>query len=149
MKVEDLLAQTDRSDCAIPQNWTVAAAIDHLQTLKTSALIVTAAEKPVGILSAREVLGCLLEHRERPFSEILVEEAMTRQMVVAEAHQELGDALAAMLQADVTHLPVVDAGRIVGLLTLATLVRRQIDSLTAELHYLQNYISDLHEADDD
>jgi hypothetical protein len=37
----------------------------------------------------------------------------------------------------------------VGVLPLAALVRRQIDSLTAELHYLQDYISDLHEADQD
>jgi IMP dehydrogenase len=147
MKVKDLLGQADHAGHAVPQNWTVAAAIDHLQALKTSALIVTAAETPVGVFSAREVLNCLLAHRERPLAEILVAEAMNRQMVVAEADGELGEAVAAVLQADLTHLPVVAGGRIVGILDLATLARHQIDSLTAELHHLQNYISDLHEAD--
>ncbi len=149
MKIKDLLVQPDHSGRAVPQTWTVAAAIEHLRTLKTSALVVTAAEAPVGVFSAREVLRCLLAHRERPFSEIPLAEAMTRQAVVAEANDDVGHLLAAMLQADLTHLPVVDAGRIVGLLTLATLVRRQIDSLVAELHHLQNYIADLHGAEDD
>jgi IMP dehydrogenase len=71
---------------------------------------------------------------------------MTRQLVVAEPDEELSEAMATMLQADIKHLPVVSEGRIVGILTLAALVRRQIGNLTAELHYLQDYISDLHEA---
>jgi IMP dehydrogenase len=57
--------------------------------------------------------------------------------------------LDAMLQADATHLAVMTAGRLVGVLPLGSLVRRQIASLKAELHYLQDYISDLHEASQD
>jgi IMP dehydrogenase len=150
MKVKDLLVgQPDHIGRAVPQTWTVAAAIDHLRVLKTSALVVTAAEAPVGVFSAREVLRCLLAHPGRPLSEIPLAEAMTRQAIVAEASDEVSHLLAAMLQADLTHLPVVAAGRLVGVLPLASLVRHQIDRLTAELHYLQNYIDDLHGAEDD
>lgn len=146
MKVKDLLGQRDLMVHAVAETLTVAAAIDHMQTLKTSALIVTAANTPVGIFSEGDVIRCFLQHRDRPFSEIPLQEAMTRQLVVAEPEEDLGKAMATMLQADIKHLPVVAGGRIVGILTLAALVRRQIGTLTAELHYLQDYISDLHAA---
>ena len=149
MKIKDLLGQGDHFDHSLPQTGTVAAAIDRLQASKTRVLITTAGQTPVGVFGAREVLGCLLAHPGRPFSEILVEEVMTRQPVVAEAEAELGGVVDAMLQADATHLAVMTAGRLVGVLPLGSLVRRQIASLKAELHYLQDYISDLHEASQD
>lgn len=146
MKVKDLLGQSDLVVHAVAETLTVAAAIDRMQDLKTSALIVTAAGNPVGIFSERDVIRCFLQHRDRTFNEIRLKEVMTRQLVVAEPEEDMGEAMATMLQADIKHLPVVADGRIVGILTLAALVRRQIGNLTAELHYLQDYISDLHEA---
>jgi IMP dehydrogenase len=149
MKIKDLLGHAGRTDQTVPQTETVAAAIDQLQTSQTRVLIATAGETPAGVFGAREVLGCLLAHRGRSLSDILVQEVMTRQPVVAEAEAELPSVVDAVLQADATHLAVMDAGRLAGVLPLAALVRHQIDSLRAELHYLQDYISDLHEADQD
>jgi IMP dehydrogenase len=149
MKIKDLLGLVDHIDHSVPQTGTVAAAIEQLQTSQTRVLIATAGETPVGVFGEREVLHCLLAHRGRPLSDILVQEVMTRQPVVAEAEAELAGVVDAVLQADATHLAVMDAGRLAGVLPLGALVRQRIDSLTAELHYLQDYISDLHEADQD
>jgi IMP dehydrogenase len=149
MKIKDLLGQGEYIGQTVPQTAAVAVAIERLQASKTRVLIATAGQTPVGVFGAREVLRCLLVHGGRPFSEILVEEAMTRQPVVAEAEAELDSVADAMLQADATHLAVVEAGRLVGILPLAALVRPRIESLKADLHYLQDYISDLHEADQD
>jgi signal-transduction protein with cAMP-binding, CBS, and nucleotidyltransferase domain len=51
-----------------------------------------------------------------------------------------------MIQADIRHLPVVEDRRISGMLTISDLVKHQVGELTAELHYLQEYISDLQDA---
>ena len=54
--------------------------------------------------------------------------------------------LGEMIKADIRHLPVVDNQRIVCMLTIADLVKHHVGELTAELHYLQDYITDLQDA---
>ena len=47
------------------------------------------------------------------------------------------------------HLPVIKAGKIIGMLTLNDLIEQRIDSLTTENHQLKDYIDDLHDAGQD
>jgi signal-transduction protein with cAMP-binding, CBS, and nucleotidyltransferase domain len=51
-----------------------------------------------------------------------------------------------MIQADIRHLPVVKDQQIVSMLTISDLVKHHVGELTAELHYLQEYITDLQDA---
>jgi signal-transduction protein with cAMP-binding, CBS, and nucleotidyltransferase domain len=51
-----------------------------------------------------------------------------------------------MTKADITHLPVMEEKRIVGMLTLKDLLEHQIEALTDEIHQLRDYIADLHDA---
>jgi IMP dehydrogenase len=51
-----------------------------------------------------------------------------------------------MTKADITHLPVMEEKRFVGMLTLKDLLEHQIEALTDEIHQLRDYISDLHDA---
>ena len=78
-----------------------------------------------------------------------VEEAMTSKLIVAEPEEEVSAAMATMIKAGIRHLPVIENGRIIGMLTIGDLVEHQVGTLTAEIHYLQDYISDLHDADQD
>jgi len=57
--------------------------------------------------------------------------------------------MARMIKADITHLPLIEQKKIVGMLTLKDLMKHQIDSLTDEIHQLKDYIADLHEAGQD
>ena len=54
--------------------------------------------------------------------------------------------LGEMIKADIRHLPVVVNNQIAGMLTISDLVKYHVGELTAELHYLQDYITDLHDA---
>jgi IMP dehydrogenase len=55
-----------------------------------------------------------------------------------------------MIQTDIRHLPVIgQGGKLAGMLSIRDLVQQQVGSLTAELHYLQDYIADLQEAGQD
>ena len=54
--------------------------------------------------------------------------------------------MAMMIKADIRHLPVVEDRRIVSMLTISDLVKHHVGELTAELHYLQEYITDLQDA---
>ena len=54
-----------------------------------------------------------------------------------------------MIKSDSRHLPVMQNKKILGVLTLKDLAGFQIELLTDEIHALQDYIDDLHEAAQD
>ena len=53
------------------------------------------------------------------------------------------------LKSDLDHLPVMDDDIIIGLLAFKDLVEVQLEALTDEIHQLNDYIEDLHEAGQD
>lgn len=132
--------------CTIESRASLEDAIEEMASKKVSALIVLKEDRPAGILAEGDILKCHLKDRAKPFTEISVETAMTERLIVAEADEPVHDAMSAMIQSDIRHLPVMDGRKIAGVLTMNDLVKHQIGSLTAEIHYLQDYITDLQNA---
>lgn len=149
MQIQDLLRNKGREAKTINADRTVEEAIDRLASDHVSALVVTENDRPVGLFAERDVLRCHIRIRSRLFAEVRVREAMTNKLIVAEPEDTIETAMATMIQADIRHLPVVQSQKIIGMLTITDLVRQQIGDLKAELHYLQDYISDLHDASRD
>ena len=149
MNVEQLLSEKGRRVATIADTESVERAINEMAAQQTSALIVTAGGQPVGLFAERDVLRCHLKYPEQPFSAICLRDAMTRKLIVAEAGEEIRMAMAMMIKADIRHLPVVKQEQVVGMLTISDLVEHQVQALEADLHYLQEYISDLQDAKED
>jgi IMP dehydrogenase len=149
MKVRELVAEMGRPVNTIEAEQSVEEAISKMAAAGASALIVMEAGRPAGIFAERDVLRCHLENRKRHFDAVSVGEAMTRKLIVAEPEEAVSAAMATMIKSGIRHLPVIENGRIVGMLTIGDLVEHQVGTLTAEIHYLQDYISDLQNADRD
>jgi IMP dehydrogenase len=113
---------------------------------QTSALIIMDGETPVGIFTERDVLRCHVAWRHRLFRDMPLAEAMTNKLIVAQPEDLASSAMAMMIKADIRHLPVVKDQQIVSMLTISDLVKHHVGELTAELHYLQEYITDLQDA---
>jgi predicted transcriptional regulator len=71
---------------------------------------------------------------------------MTARLITAGPADEVSRVITTMVQADITHLPVMAENKIIGMLTLNDLIERQLESLNDEIHQLKDYIEDLHEA---
>lgn len=149
MRIRELLEQKGRPIHTIGQECSVAEAVVRLMDNKTGALIVMKADQPVGIFTERDLLRCHGRRDGRGVDAVRVEEAMTNKLIVAEPEEDIETAMATMIQADIRHLPVIAERRIVGMLTLGDLVKQQLGDLKAELHYLHDYISNLHDASRD
>ena len=149
MEVLALLKDKARKVLRIASNQTVDDAICLMASGKVSALLVTENDQPAGIFSERDVFHTYLRNKSTAFSEIILENAMMRNLIVAETEDAVTTVMARMIKADITHLPVIEDKKIVGILTLKDLMEHQIDSLTDEIHQLENYIADLHEAGQD
>jgi CBS domain-containing protein len=99
----------------------VADAAEVLYGEGVGAVLVGAPEELLGVLSERDVVA-LVAHRRDPET-TLVRDAMTTPAVHVEAADTLLDAAALALVLGVRHLPVVDAGRVVGVVSVRDLVR--------------------------
>ena len=149
MEVLAFLKDKARTVLKIASNQTVDDAICLMTNGKVSALLVTENDQPAGIFSERDVFHTYLRNKSTAFSEIILENVMTRDLMVAESQDTVIAVTGRMINADMTHLPVMEEKRIIGMLTLKDLMQHQIDSLTAEIHQLKDYIADLHEAGQD
>jgi IMP dehydrogenase len=146
MRVRDVIKQKRRLVHTIPARLTAEDAIVQMTQQGTSALIVMDAETPVGIFTERDVLRCHVAWRHRLFRQMPLGEAMTAKLIVAQPDDLVSSAMAMMIKADIRHLPVVENQRIACMLTISDLVKHHVGELTAELHYLQDYITDLQDA---
>lgn len=146
MRVRDVLKQKRCQVHRIAVGLTVEDAIVRMTEQQTSALIVMDGEAPVGIFTERDVLRCHVAWRHRRFREMPLEEAMTGNLIVAQPDDLVSSAMAMMIKADIRHLPVVENQHIACMLTISDLVKHHVGELTAELHYLQDYITDLQDA---
>ena len=149
MEVLALLKDKAQTVCTIASNQTVEDAIGLMASGKVSVLLVTENDQPVGIFSEGEVFKSLLKNKSAAFSEIKLENAMTRNLLLAAPKDLITSVLDKMIEADISHLPVMEEKKILGMLTLKDLMEHQIDSLIAEIHQLKDYIADLHEAGQD
>ncbi|BBO85403.1 CBS domain-containing protein [Desulfosarcina ovata] len=146
MRVQDVMKQKRRKVHTIPVERTAEDAIVQMTESGTSALIVMGGDRPVGIFTERDVLRCHVAWRGRLFREMPLREAMTHKLIVAQPDDLVSSAMAMMIKADIRHLPVVEDQCINGMLAISDLVKHHVGELTAELHYLQEYITDLQDA---
>ena len=84
MEVLALVKDKARTVLTIASNKSVDDAICLMASGNVSALLVTENDQPAGIFSERDVYHTYLRNKSTAFSEIILENAMTRNLMVAE-----------------------------------------------------------------
>lgn len=117
----------------------VARAVALLAGKRIGAAPVVQDGEVVGILSERDVLYCLqaegAEVLGKPVAQVMTAPAIT----VTRSDSILG-ALSLMTQRRIRHLPVVEDGRLLGIVSIGDLVKYRIDRIEAEAEDMRNYI---------
>lgn len=104
---------------------TVRQAVDLMNKHEIGCLIVVdKEEKPIGILTERDLLRRVLAERKDPVR-IKVSQVMSKPLVTVTPHMDLEAAARLMFERKIKKLPVVEDGRLVGLVTLTDMVRVQ------------------------
>ncbi|MBE0512263.1 CBS domain-containing protein [Candidatus Bathyarchaeota archaeon] len=104
---------------------TVRQAVDLMNKHEIGCLIVVdEEEKPVGILTERDLLRRVLAERKDPVR-VKVSQVMSKPLVTGTPHMDLEAATRLMFKKKIKKLPVVEDGRLVGLVTLTDMVRVQ------------------------
>lgn len=95
--------------------------------------------EPLGILSERDIVRAVAAAGPGCFA-APVSDLMTRQLVTCARRDEVLDVLQKMTDGRFRHMPVVEEGRMLGIVTLGDLVKARLDELHAETDALQGMI---------
>jgi IMP dehydrogenase len=140
MKIKDLVKTKGFEVIAVDSDTVVDDAIMKMVDRNIGALLVVEDSAPCGMFTERDVLKCWA--RRRDFKEVPVKEVMSRDLLIAELDDDLSYAMSIMIQKKVRHMPVLDRGRVVSVLSIRDVVKAQVSNLQAEVHYLKDYITD-------
>jgi CBS domain-containing protein len=118
----------------------VTEAIRLLAGRKIGAMpVVDDADAVVGIMSERDIIYCL----QADGAAILdwpVEKIMTAPAITVERSMTVMSALSLMTKRRIRHLPVVENGRLVGIVSIGDLVKYRMDKIEEEAAQMLNYI---------
>jgi CBS domain-containing protein len=104
------------------------------------ALVVVEGHHPIGIFSERDYARKVILHGKAS-RQIEVREVMTSPIQCVTPRQTVEECLGMMTYRRVRHLPVLDDGRLAGLVSIGDLVKWIISAQEDAIHQLENYIS--------
>jgi CBS domain-containing protein len=139
-KVIDLLAGKGRAVIAIGPDEPVLEAIELMAEKGIGALLVMRGEELLGILSERDYARKVII-KGRSSAETAVWEIMSAPVTTVGPGDSVSTCMMLMTEKKFRHLPVVDAGRVVGVLSIGDLVKAVIEEQQREIAELQRYIA--------
>jgi CBS domain-containing protein len=141
MKVSNLLASKGHDVATISQERTVADAVALLKERGIGALVVTGPKSPIaGMFSERDVVRALATSGEAALTQ-KVAELMSAEVRVCSSSTELNDVMTTMTERRIRHVPVVDDGQLVGLISIGDVVKARLEELEHDKKDLLDYVS--------
>ena len=141
MNVAQILSQKGREVLSAAPHHTLQQAVELLGRRRVGALVVVdAAGAVLGILSERDVVRSLGLHGPSVLGEPISKHMTAHPTTVGE-DADLDDLMRAMTDGRFRHLPVVEHGRLAGIVSIGDVVKRHVDELHQERDSLREYIA--------
>jgi len=138
MHVFDILRQKGSEVVTITPERTVHEAVEVLVEHNIGAVVVVDREAPIGILSERDVLR--LAARFVDLSPLCVRDHMTSQLIVRPPSDGLQAVMDLMTSSRIRHLPIVENGTLVGIVSIGDVVNALRRNVESENQHLRQYI---------
>jgi CBS domain-containing protein len=140
MRIADVLRNKGTSVATVTPEATVRELLAGLAEHNIGAMPVLGPDGVVGIVSERDVVRKLHERGEsllsRPVSEI-----MTTVVATCTPRDSVDDLSVLMTQRRVRHVPVLDEGRLAGIVSIGDVVKTRMEELETSHEQLQAYIA--------
>ncbi len=118
---------------------TVRQVACYMTDRRVGAVCVLEGTRLVGVLSERDIMARVVARSLDP-DVLTAAEAMSRDLVVADETDTHEDGLRKMKQAGCRHLPVVQDGRLVGMVAQRDLLQVDLSAKDEEIRWLNAYI---------
>jgi CBS domain-containing protein len=138
--IEHILYGKGRDVATIGPDASVAEAVALLREQNVGALVVVDDESRIaGILSERDIVRALNE-RGTGVLEQRVDQVMTRKVFTCSESDTVAQIMEQMTAGKFRHVPVVDQGRLVGIISIGDVVKYRLHEIESESNALREYI---------
>jgi signal-transduction protein with cAMP-binding, CBS, and nucleotidyltransferase domain len=138
-RIEHILRTHDATIHAVPESATVADAVDVMNLQRIGSVLVIDGLELHGIVSERDVLHRVIGEG-RSARETFVHEVMTRRLWTVTPATSVQEAMALVTASRCRHLPVLDGGTLVGVISIGDLMAWMVRDLNMEIVDLATYI---------
>ncbi|MHA1536928.1 MAG: CBS domain-containing protein [Alphaproteobacteria bacterium] len=141
MQVSAILKDKGSDVVTVAPDTPIAEIVATLKAKHIGAVIVTGAGgAPAGILSERDIVRAMPEHgAELP--KLKASDLMTRKVVTCTPEHTVDEIMKLMTEGRFRHLPVIEGGKLVGVISIGDAVKRRLGELEAEAGALKSYIA--------
>ena len=129
-----------RSCLTIDQNEQISKLAFILKKNNIGCLVVTSEDKsyPVGIVSERDLIKFFNEIEKKEIYK--VKDIMTREIISCDLKATSKDLMQIMTDSKIRHIPIIDNGKLLGIVSIGDVVNRIIFNYQKETKYLKEYI---------
>jgi CBS domain-containing protein len=141
MNVGQILKQKGRDVLTTQPHHTLQNAAELLGRKRVGAVVVAdAAGQVLGILSERDIVRAIGARGAEALSEP-VSQHMTPNPTTVGEESDIDELMRAMTEGRFRHLPVVESGRLAGIVSIGDVVKHHVDELHSERDSLREYIA--------
>ena len=134
-----VLDEKGRNVCSVGPDETVYDAIRKMAEENIGSLLVVENDKPIGIFTERQYArNVVLKGRASPTTRI--REVMETKLLYARPDQSVEECMAVMTDKRIRHLPVIDQGKLIGIVSIGDLVRTIISNQKFLIDQLVHFI---------
>jgi len=137
--LQSILAHKPPGYISVPPDMSVSGVIAVLAEKRIGAVLVVDGERLVGILSERDVVRSLASDAAGTLA-LPAAKLMTPNPSTATPHTTVARAMEIMTDGHFRHLPILDKGELIGLVSIGDVVKARIDQSEHEVESLRTYV---------
>ena len=137
--VRDILRVKGHEVCCVAPDATVYEAVQLMAEKEIGALMVMEGEQVVGLISERDYARKVIL-QGRASSTTRVKEIMITPVVYTHLEQPIEECMALMTEKRTRHLPVIEDGKLAGIISIGDLVKAIITDQKFIIEQLERYI---------
>lgn len=123
----------------IEESATVLDAAKMMNAAHIGALVITNGDRVVGIFTERDILNRIVAEGLEP-KDTQLNKVMTSPMAVCRRNTRLAECKSVMTEKRIRHLPVVEDGKLFGMISAGDILARDCEDQQATIEYLHEYL---------
>jgi CBS domain-containing protein len=139
MRISDVLRGKGSKVATVDPGLTVSGLVAELARHNVGAMVVIENDAVVGIVSERDVVR-QLHQRGADLLNSPVSDIMTSSVVTCGPHDSVDSLAETMTERRIRHMPVLDDGSLVGIVSIGDVVKSRISQLESDREQLESYI---------
>jgi CBS domain-containing protein len=139
-KVSNILKAKSKSILSVTPDTIVYDAIELMCDKNVSAVVVMENERLAGIFTERDYARKLIL-KGKASKETIIGEVMTEDVITVSPDTSIDECMRVMSGKFIRHLPVVEKGRLVGIISIGDVVRFIIDEQKFIIENMEHYIT--------